>query len=256
MASMLTKMTSQFLYYRPRLEAVLSELDKHRLKLPLLSLERLFCDFSLKPVVFHELPIGPWSTPLVDVAMLLKIALCANAKSVMELGSYRGATALALVHHLEPGSRIITVDSDPRHGDLYRDGPFAPRIERRVASVERATFCNDKPGSIDLLFLDADHRYQAVKHDTEILIDLISNNGYFVWHDYANFGKFSGKNGVPEYLHELNRTLPVAWIAGTHLAIHSPAWKSDSGAAAYRNAIVRDDNVPYADPWTSAMLRG
>lgn len=253
---MLTKMISQFLYYRPRLEAALSEIDKHRLKLPLLSLERLFSDFTRKAVMFHELPVGPWSTPLVDVAMLLKIALCADVKSVMELGSFRGATTLALVRHLGPGTQIITVDSDRRHGDLYRDGPFASQIERRVGSVEPATFANDAPGSIDLLFLDADHRYPAVKHDTELLLDLVSNSGYFVWHDYANFGKFSGKNGVPEYLHELSRKLAVAWIAGTHLAIHSPAWTSGAGAAAYRNALVEDDSVPYADPWTSATLRG
>jgi hypothetical protein len=253
---MLTKLISQFLYFRPRLEAALSELDKRRLKLPLISLELLFNDFSRRPIFFHELPIGPWSTPLIDVATLLKIALCANVKTVMELGSYRGATALALARHLDPSTRIITVDSDPRHGDLYRDGPFASRIERRVAPAESVAFVDDAPGSIDLLFLDADHSYAAVKSDTELLLNLISDNGYIVWHDYANFGKFSGKNGVPEYLHELSRQIPLAWITGTWLAIHSPAWKSEPGAAAYRNAIVKDENIPFADPWASAALRG
>ena len=238
------------------MESALSELDKRRLTLPFISLERLFNDFSLKPVIFHDLPVGPWSTPLIDVAVLLKIALCANAKTVMELGSYRGATALALAKHLGPDAKIIAVDADPRHGDLYCDGPLASRIERRVAPVERATFATDAPGSIDLLYLDADHSYSAVKHDTELLLNLVSANGYFVWHDYANFGKFSRKNGVPEYLHELSQKLPVARIAGTWLAIHNPAWNSSAGATSYRNAIVKDATVAYADPWTSVMLRG
>ena len=188
--------------------------------------------------------------------MLLKIALCADVKSVMEIGSFRGATALALVRNLKPNIRIITVDLDPRHGGLYRDGPFAARIERRDAHVERATFTNDAPGSVDLLFLDADHSYGAVKHDTEILLDLVSERGYFLWHDYANWGKFSGKNGVPEYLHELSNELPIARIVGTSLAVYSPAWRSGVGAETFQRALVQSDDVPGCDPWISEALRG
>jgi hypothetical protein len=31
-----------------------------------------------------------------------------------------------------------------------------------------------------------------------VLLPLLSPTGIFVWHDYANWGRFSGKNGVPE----------------------------------------------------------
>jgi|ERR1700733_4846871 len=247
---------SKFLQNRPRLETIISQLDKGRLKLPMVSLERLFPDFNSKPVSFYELPLGPWSTPLVDVAMLVKIALCAGSKSVMELGSYRGYTALALARHLSSEARIVTVDSNPQHGEAYCNGPFASRIERRVASINSATFANDARGSVDLLFLDADHSYTGVRHDTEALLGLVSDHGYFVWHDYVNSGRFSGINGVPEFLHELSLKLPLARIAGTWLAIYSPAWRSGAGAEAYRKAFVESDNVPYADPWVSEIPRG
>jgi Methyltransferase domain len=247
---------SKFLQNRPRLETIISQLDKRRLKLPMLSLERLFPDFSAKPVSFYELPLGAWSTPLVDVAMLVKIALCAGSKSVMELGSYRGYTALALARHLGSEARIVTVDSNPRHGEAYCNGPFVSRIERRVASINSTTFAGDARGSFDLLFLDADHSYAGVRHDTEILLGLLSDRGYFVWHDYVNSGRFSGINGVPEYLHELSLQIPLARIAGTWLAIHSPAWRSGAGADAYRNALVESDDVPYADTWVSELPRG
>lgn len=253
---MLSKTISRFLYYRPRLEAALSQLDKTRLRLPTLSLARLFADFDTKPISFYEVTVGPWSTPLFDVAILLKIAICTRPKSVLELGSYRGYTALALVRHLDPEARLVALDSDPRHGEAYRNSLFASQIERRVGWIDPATFANDAPGSFDLIFLDADHSFNSVKHDTEITRSLLSNRGYFLWHDYANWGKFSRKNGVPEYLHELSQELPVARIAGSWLAVYSPTWQTPAGAATFRKALVARDDVPYVDPWASDVARG
>jgi hypothetical protein len=174
----------------------------------------------------------------------------------MEVGSYRGHTALMLAKHLDADARIVTVDVDERHGDAFRDTPYATRIERRVTRVQSDAFLNDAPCSYDLIFLDADHAYAAVKRDTAILLDLLSERGHFVWHDYGNWGKFSGKNGVPEFLHALSGQRPVAQIAGTWLAVHSPAWSSGEGAIKFRNALIENDNVPHRDPWASEVTRG
>jgi hypothetical protein len=77
---------SKWLYYRPRLEAAISELDRHRLKLPIVNPRLLFDGFDTHPVVLKELPSGPWSSPIADVVTLAKIA---RAQSRAE-GSYRG----------------------------------------------------------------------------------------------------------------------------------------------------------------------
>ncbi len=222
----------------------------------MISLERLFPNFVKKAVSFYEAPLGPWSTPLIDVAMLIKIAQCAESKTVLELGSYRGYTALALARHLGCEARIVTVDSDLRHGEAYFNTQFSRQIERRVANIETSTFANDAHGSYDLVFVDADHSYAGVQHNTETVFDLLCDNGFLVWHDYANWGKFSGKNGVPEYLHQLGRRLSIARIAGTWLAIYSPAWRSGSGADTYRKSLVEKDDLPFSDPWTSESIRG
>ena len=89
-----------------------------------------------------------------------------------------------------------------------------------------AVIAADAPGSYDLIFIDADHSYEGVRHDTELALPLIAPTGYIVWHDYANWGYFDGKNGVPEYLKELTeqRGLLLARMAGSDLAFHSPAW--------------------------------
>jgi predicted O-methyltransferase YrrM len=248
---------AKLLYHRPRLEAALSELDKGRLKLPIVNPRLLFDDFDRQPVTLTELPSGPWASPIADVVTLAKIAMCLRPMRVLEVGSYRGYTTRLLAQHTPEGSVIVAFDRDPRHGEAYKDTPLAAKIERRVGVVSSAAFAIDGRGSYDLIFLDADHTYAAVKHDTEILLPLIAPGGMFVWHDYANWGRFTGKNGVPEALQELSKTIPVAAISGSWLGAHSPSWASGAGAerwAKSRQAAAL--GVSTQDPWTTNQPRG
>jgi predicted O-methyltransferase YrrM len=217
----------------------------------------LFEGFGRHPVTLTELPSGPWSSPVADVVTLAKIAVSVKPRRVLEVGSYRGYTTRLLAEHTAPDARIVAFDRDPRHGEAYRDTPLAAKIERRIGEVDSAAFSADAPGSFDLIFLDADHAYAAVKHDTEVLLPLLAPGGIFLWHDYANWGKFSGKNGVPEYLHELARSRPLAAISGSLLAAYRPAWSSEGGARELDKA--RQDlaaNRPGDDPWATEGLRG
>ena len=163
-------MLSRILYYRPRLEAALSAIDKNRLRLPIANPPTLFEDFDDKPVVLHELPFGPWSSPIADIVMLAKIASCLKPLRVLEVGSYRGYTAKLLAEHTPSDAGIIAFDRDPRHGAAYQNARVAVKIERRVGEVSRLAFASDKEASFDLIFLDADHLYAAVKQDTEISV--------------------------------------------------------------------------------------
>jgi protein-L-isoaspartate O-methyltransferase len=250
-------MFEKFLYYRPRLEAALSALDKRRLRLPVINLRKLFDDFSTQPITLTELPVGPWSSPIGDVVMLAKIAMCLRPKRVLEIGSFRGYTAKLLAEHTGPDSRIVALDRDPRHGELYRGAALSAKIERRLGEVNAGAFALDPRQSYDLIFVDADHTYAAVKHDTEVVLPLLAPSGMLVWHDYANWGRFSKKNGVPEALHELAQTLPIAAVGGSWLAAYSPAWSSGAGAERFNQARQTSlEEVPGDDPWTTANHRG
>jgi protein-L-isoaspartate O-methyltransferase len=251
-----SSMLHKILYYRPRLEAAVSALDKVRLRLPLIDLHLLFDDFDSVPVTLTDLPIGPWSTPIADLVILAKIALCIRPKRVLEVGSFRGHTAKLLAEHTGPNTTIVTLDRDDRHGIAYRDTPLAAKIERRVGEVNSTAFTADTHKSYDLIFLDADHTYLAVKHDTEVLLPLLAPGGIMVWHDYANWGRFSRKNGVPEALHELAQTRPVAAVGGSWLAAHSPAWASGAGAERFAKAQQPSSRSLLADPWTTGDFRG
>ena len=161
-----------------------------------------------------------------DVVMLLKIVLNAQPSRLMEVGSFRGYTALLMAQHMHEGATLVTVDRSPDHGEAYRDAPEAAQIERRVGETGPEMFSGDQDQSYDLIFLDAGHFYEEVRYDTELLLPLLADDGYLVWHDYANWGYFTRHNGVPEYLNELAASLPIAHIAGTGMAIHSPQWGS------------------------------
>ncbi|MDO7840919.1 class I SAM-dependent methyltransferase [Sphingomonas immobilis] len=246
-------MFERLIQKRPRIDIALSAIDKARLKLPILDLSRLFPHFDETPVTINQVPLGQWSAPLADVMMLMKLVACAKPMTMMEVGSYRGFTALMMARHAPTGAHLTTVDREPQHGEAYRTLPEAAMITRRVCEVTTEAFAGDAPGSYDLIFLDADHSYAAVKRDSEILLPLVKPGGYLVWHDYGNWGKFSGHNGVPEYLHELSATIPVAVVAGSQLGIHSPAW-GHAQAAAFKDALVDEGLFP--DPWASEVARG
>lgn len=247
---------AKLLYTRPRIDAVLSAFDNARLKLPALNPRVLFSDFDSQPVTLLDLSLGPWSSPIADTVMLAKIAMCARPRRVLEVGAYRGFTTKMLARHTGDDARIVAFDRDPRHGDAYRGTELASKIERRVGDMSTDAFAQDAPGSYDLIFLDADHAYEAVKRDTEILLPLLAPHGFFVWHDYANWGKFTGFNGVPECLHECAQTMPIANVTGSWLAIHSPAWATGEGARLFQQACAGDLDRPGSDPWTTEAVRG
>lgn len=248
---------SKWIYYRPRLEAAISELDRHRLKLPIVNPRVLFEGYDANPVILRQLPTGPWSSPVADVVALAKIAMSLKPQRVLEVGSYRGYTTRLLAEHTPASARIVAFDRDPRHGEAYRGTELEAKIERRIGTVNPEAFAQDKPGTYDLIFLDADHTYEAVKYDSSVLLPLLAPTGIFVWHDYANWGRFSRKNGVPEALQELTKERVVASISGSWLAAHSPGWSQGEGAARFARARQSESSMlSHEDPWTTNEPRG
>jgi len=247
---------NSFFRNRPFADRTVWHFLRRRLTLPRLSLSDLFPDFDERMVSIRQVPLGSWSTPLSDLVMLLKIAVCTEPKRVLEIGSYRGYTALFLAQHISPNARIVTMDRHPDHGEAYRMSPLAHMIERRVGEIDRAMFERDESASYDLIFVDADHSYESVRNDTELILPLLSPAGFIVWHDYANWGYVSGENGVPEYLGELGGTLPIAHVAGSTLALHSPSWVSGAGRERFRSATQGQAREFGADPWQGHLPRG
>lgn len=128
---------------------------------------------------------------------------------VVEVGSWRGRSTTVLAKNLAAGARLYAVDTwagtpdDPdQHdrlyanaGDVYADfrrnlaGPIrgGRLFPLRMDSVAGAAELLDRHGvaSVDLVFIDADHRYEAVRADIQAYLPLIKPGGVLGGHDFG-----------------------------------------------------------------------
>jgi len=113
----------------------------------------------------------------------------------LEIGSYLGASACFISAGLKGSSKLICVDT--WKNDAMSEGPrdtyeefvkntknFSEKIImvrgfsfNVVEDVKRIT------NAIDLLFIDGDHSYQAVKKDVELYFPLLKKGGAIIFHD-------------------------------------------------------------------------
>jgi Methyltransferase domain len=58
--------------------------------------------------------------------------------------------------------------------------------------------------SFDLIYIDADHRYEAVKKDAEVAKNKVADNGFLIFNDYMRFDHLEGQlYGVVRAVNEL-----------------------------------------------------
>lgn len=126
----------------------------------------------------------------------------------VEVGSWRGRSTLVVASNLPSRARLYAVDTwagtpdDPEQhdrlyadaGDVYADfcrnlkAPIrAGRVTPlRMTSLEGAAelLRRHGPGSFDFVFIDADHRYEAVAADIAAYLPLVRRGGIISGHDY------------------------------------------------------------------------
>lgn len=120
-------------------------------------------------------------------------------RRIVELGCWKGRSTVALAQH---GALVIAVDTfqgvpnDPRiNAKWYSDAAnvFAEFIDNvshlKVSALQGTTldqvqFIRDAYTPIDMVFIDADHRYEAVKADILAYRPLLEHNGLLCGHDY------------------------------------------------------------------------
>jgi len=81
-----------------------------------------------------------------------------QATRVLEIGSLGGYSGVWLARALPADGKLITIEKDPRHARIAREGFRAAGLERRVELIEGAALeilPTLKPG-FDAVFIDAD----------------------------------------------------------------------------------------------------
>jgi SAM-dependent methyltransferase len=164
-----------------------------------------------------------YSLDLQELVHLLGVVKLTNAKSILEIGTYDGFTALNIAANVDAGGMVYTVDlpperdaiayaSDPKLvGSKFIMEPECERIRQLWADSTKADW-QDFGGIFDLILIDGCHEYRYVKSDSENAIRHIRPGGTILWHDYGQM------LGVSKALDELSRMHNIVAIRGTRMA--------------------------------------
>lgn len=150
-----------------------------------------------------------------ELGILLSVMDGELPYSVLEIGTWKGGTAWAWGQI--PGvGQIITIDHAPKMGTepMIWDHPVQLCIVEGDSHLETtfdrvAGYLNYRPA--DVLFIDGDHTYGAVRRDWEMYHDLVRTGGMVVLHDIE--GTDEGYPiGVPRLWTEIAEHFPVTSV--------------------------------------------
>lgn len=142
--------------------------------------------------------IKTWTTHRELKALYDLAATCPTGATVLEIGSYLGASSCYLAAGLRSnGGRLVCVDTwnNETIPEGLRDtfAEFLGNVSgvREIISPVRKRSDeltpNDLPSTLDLVFIDGDHSYHAVNSDYHLLKDHIVEGGILAFHDAIHY---------------------------------------------------------------------
>ena len=157
----------------------------------------------------------------MDMMFVVAVAKHRNAKRIFEFGTYMGRTTVGLAS-IDADATVTTLNLDPSEdtrygpyiGKLIKDSPYGERITQ-IFSDSNKFDTTPYAKSMDYIFIDADHSYDAVRNDTEKSLEMLAPGGVIVWHDYA-----PKSPGVYGYLQELSLQRSLFRIKNTCLVLY------------------------------------
>ena len=208
--------------------------------LPVITLEEIIGDLTVVSARVVASQIERSKSMVLPLADLLSVASICQArvpKQIFEIGTYTGSTTLVMAQNLPTQTKIFTLDLDPADLPAFligKDGK--PVYEAGVifkSSRDKDRICQlfgdssafdftPYQGKMDLVFVDADHSYDAVLRDSKTAISLLAPGGIVIWDDYRWLPEHSECSGVTRALNSLAARYPIRQLDGTRLAICLP----------------------------------
>jgi len=161
-----------------------------RSELSVVNADELFGDFTETIDPFAFLDGGSLPT---DLALLKKLARGIPRCSYFEIGTWRGES-VANVASVAEICYTLNLSADEMkikglnqryidlHGHFSRPIPNIQHLQGNTLSFDFQSL-NRK---FDLIFIDGDHHFEMVKHDTEkVFKNLVHEKTIVVWHDYT-----------------------------------------------------------------------
>ena len=104
--------------------------------------------------------LGHWQMMVgaVEGRLLETLVFLTSARTVLEIGTFSGYSALSMARALPDGGRMVTCEIDPRHAVVARQNfaasPYAGKIE--LMEGPALATVRSLPGPFDVVFIDAD----------------------------------------------------------------------------------------------------
>jgi predicted O-methyltransferase YrrM len=132
-----------------------------------------------------------------ELEVLIALVASVNPKSVLEIGVNEGRTAKAILANVPGIEKYIGVDVPhgyvtarevqrkevpEKPGDLASGDERFELILRPRGSMDLSE--KDLPRLFDAVFIDGDHGFEAVLHDTLLARNIVRKGGIIIWHDY------------------------------------------------------------------------
>jgi predicted O-methyltransferase YrrM len=122
----------------------------------------------------------PW-----EIDQLEKLARSEKVRRVLEIGAWEGGT---LWRWLQLAETVVVIDDEMRLEDRWRGwsetfGCDLFLLKGRSQNVQIQKEAAALVAQYDLIFIDADHDYEAVKADLEAYLWLLRNDGMLALHD-------------------------------------------------------------------------
>lgn len=171
----------------------------------------------------------------IDLLSLCLLCRAIRPRTIFEIGTFVGYTALHLALNSPPGTRVFTLDLPPSKRDtaLRTTATDHKLIDRDVGRAvfegteqaggihrlygDSATFdFSEWHGAVDLFFVDGAHSYEYVRSDTLNALRCVRPGGVIAWHDYGRLEQ----RGVTRWLHELAREREVYAVPNGSIAFH------------------------------------
>ena len=132
--------------------------------------------------------------PPAEARFLAMLVWLIGASTVLEIGTFTGYSTLCMARALPPGGRLITCDVNRKATDIaagfWARAQVADRIETRLGdageTLDRLA-AELRPGSVDLVFIDADKRNYPVYYEKSV--ELVRPGGLIVVDNTLFFGR-------------------------------------------------------------------
>jgi predicted O-methyltransferase YrrM len=205
------------------LAQIYGERALERSRVPTVSIRDFIGEARGAPIQLEDFIPENMNVSVTEIAFISLLVRAAAPGVILELGTFDGNTTFQLAANSRPDAVVYTVDlpdspSTRRHDSgeklrRYANSPYAGKVRQKLAdsmSADFAQLCEGRrPG---LVFIDAGHRYDNVRNDTEKSLAILEPGGILLWHDYAY-----NCAGVYNYLNELALKLPLAHLRDSSL---------------------------------------